>query len=115
MIDSGIDYNHPDLAANYAGGDDFVFGDGDPMDDHGHGTHVSATIAAAMNNLTGDPEREEGVVGSRPTLASSRYKVCTPDGSCNDFAIEQAIERAIADGAKVINMSLGESEYSQSL
>ena len=37
VIDSGVDYTHPDLAANYAGGDDFVFNDGDPMDDNGHG------------------------------------------------------------------------------
>ena len=50
VIDSGVDYTHPDLAANYAGGYDFVFSDSDPMDDHGHGTHVAGTIAAALNN-----------------------------------------------------------------
>ena len=37
------------------------------------------------------------------------------DGTCSDFAIQQAIAQAITDGAKVINMSLGEAEYSQSL
>jgi subtilisin family serine protease len=63
VIDSGIDYNHPDLAANFAGGADFTSPDGDPMDDLGHGTHVAGTIAAAMNNLTGDPPAEEGVAG----------------------------------------------------
>jgi thermitase len=66
VIDSGVDYTHPDLAANYAGGDDFVFGDGDPMDDHGHGTHVAGTIAASMNNPTGTPTAAEGVVGVAP-------------------------------------------------
>lgn len=115
VIDSGIDYNHPDLAANYAGGDDFVFNDGDPMDDHGHGTHVAGTIAAAMKNLTGDPAAEEGVVGVAPEARILAYKVCRADGSCSDFAIIQAIARAIADGAKVINMSLGAREYSQAL
>src|SRR5207245_674846 len=40
VIDTGIECGHPDLAANYAGGYDFVNLDGDPMDDHGHGTHV---------------------------------------------------------------------------
>ena len=115
VIDSGVDYTHPDLAANYAGGDDFVFGDGDPMDDHGHGTHVAGTIAAAMNNLTGTPAAAEGVVGVAPNARILAYKVCRSDGTCDDFAIQQAIARAVADGANVINMSLGDTEYSQSL
>ena len=115
VIDSGIDYTHPDLAANYIGGYDYVSGDNDPMDDHGHGTHVSGTIAAAINNLTGDPAAEEGVAGVAPNARILAYKVCGPDGSCNDFAIAQAIARAVADGAKVINMSLGGPEYSQAM
>lgn len=115
VIDSGVDYLHPDLAANYAGGDDFVFADGDPMDDHGHGTHVSGTIAAALENLTGTPPAAEGVAGVAPYARILAYKVCRSDGTCDDFAIQQAIARAITDGAKVINMSLGEADYSQSL
>ena len=115
VIDSGVDYTHPDLTANYAGGHDFVFGDGDPMDDHGHGTHVAGTIAASMNNPTGTPTAAEGVVGVAPNARILAYKVCRSDGTCDDFAIQQAIARAVADGANVINMSLGETEYSQSL
>jgi len=115
VIDSGVDYANPDLAPNYAGGDDFVFGDGDPMDDHGHGTHVAGTIAAAMDNPTGSPAESEGIVGVAPNARILAYKVCHPDGSCDDFAIQQAIARAVTDGANIINMSLGESEYSQSL
>jgi thermitase len=115
VIDTGIDYTHPDLAANYAGGYDFVNLDGDPMDDHGHGTHVSGTIAAAMNNRTGDPAADEGIVGVAPNARILAYKVCAGDGTCSDFAIQQAIAQAIADGAKVINMSLGSADASQSL
>ena len=115
VIDTGIDYTHPDLAANYAGGYDFFNLDDDPMDDHGHGTHVSGTIAAAMDNLTGDPATPEGVVGVAPHARLYAYKVCGADGTCNDFAIEQAIARAIADGAKVINMSMGATDVSQTL
>ena len=115
IIDSGVDYTHPDLAANYAGGADFTTGDNDPMDDHGHGTHVAGTIAAAMNNLTGDPAAEEGVAGVAPNALILAYKACFADGTCSDFAIEQGIARAIVDGAKVINMSLGAPESSQSL
>ena len=115
VIDSGIDYTHPDLAPNYDGGYDFVNHDSNPMDDHGHGTHVAGTIAAALNNLTGSPAAAEGVVGVAPRARIRAYKVCRPDGSCDDFAIQQAIAQAITDGARVINMSLGETAYSQSL
>jgi thermitase len=115
VIDSGIDYTHPDLAANYVGGYNFVSADGNPMDDHGHGTHVSGTIAAALDNPTGDPAAAEGVVGVAPNARILAYKVCSADGACSDFAVEQALARAITDGAKVINMSLGGPEYSQSL
>ncbi|MBU6308136.1 MAG: S8 family serine peptidase [Planctomycetes bacterium] len=75
VIDSGIDYTHPDLAANVwtnpreVAGDgidndangfiddvrgwDFANADADPMDDDGHGTHVSGTIGAVGNNAIG--------------------------------------------------------------
>jgi thermitase len=125
VIDSGVDYNHPDLASNYVGGFDFYNNDPDPMDDHGHGTHVAGTIAAVMDNLTGEPSpgdgnpdnepREEGVVGVAPLARILAYKVCGPDGSCTDFGIQQAIADAIRLGARVINMSLGQSAFSQTL
>ena len=58
IIDSGIDYDHPDLNDNYAGGYDFVNTDTDPMDDYGHGTHVAGTVAAE--------DDDAGVVGVAP-------------------------------------------------
>jgi thermitase len=115
VIDTGIDYTHPDLAGRFIGGWDFVDNDADPMDDHGHGTHVAGTIAAQINNPTGDPALEEGVAGIAPNALILSYKVCTPDGHCDDFAIAQAIDRAVTDGAKVINMSLGGTEFSQAM
>jgi thermitase len=115
VIDSGIDRTHPELASHYVGGWDFVNGAPDPIDDHGHGTHVSGTIAASVNNLTGTPGAAEGVAGVAPNASLLVYKVCTADGSCNDFAIAQAIALAVADGATVINMSLGGTEYSQAM
>jgi subtilisin family serine protease len=114
VIDSGVDYMHPDLAGKYLGGYDFFNSDADPMDDHGHGTHVAGTIAAAMNNVTGSPPEEEGVVGVAPSAGVFGYKVCGADGSCSDFAIQQAIAAAIVNGAKVINLSLGGPDFSQS-
>ena len=115
VIDTGVDYTHPDLAAHYAGGYDFVSSDFDPLDDHGHGTHVAGTIAASLGNLTGNPAAAEGVVGVAPQARILAYKVCAADGTCSDFAIQQAIARAVADGAKVINMSLGDTVWSESL
>lgn len=114
VIDSGVDYAHPDLAGPYLGGYDFFNGDADPMDDHGHGTHVAGTIAAAMNNLTGTPADEEGVAGVAPNAEIFAYKVCGANGTCSDFAIQQAIAASVADGARVINMSLGGAQFSQS-
>ena len=46
VIDSGIDYTHPELSSSYLGGKDFVNNDSDPKDDNGHGTHVSGIITA---------------------------------------------------------------------
>jgi thermitase len=115
VIDSGIDYTHPELASKFLGGYDFITPDGDPMDDHGHGTHVAGTIAAAINNLTGDPAAEEGVAGVAPNARILAYKVCRADGSCSDFAIAQAMAQAVTDGAQVINMSLGGPDFSQAM
>jgi thermitase len=108
IVDTGIDYTHPDLASRYAGGHDFLNHDSDPMDDMLHGTHVAGIAAAAMNNLTGNPAEEEGVAGVAPAAQLLAYKVCDSQGQCPDFAIEQGIAQAITDGAKVINISLVE-------
>ncbi|MBI2632688.1 S8 family peptidase [Candidatus Pacearchaeota archaeon] len=46
ILDSGIEYNHPELSSSYLGGKDFVNSDSDPLDDNGHGTHVAGIITA---------------------------------------------------------------------
>lgn len=46
VLDTGYNYNHPELASSYLGGKDFVNGDDDPFDDNGHGSHVSGIITA---------------------------------------------------------------------
>jgi len=45
IIDTGIDYNHPNLSSQYIGGYDFIYSDSDPMDDQGHGTSVAGIVA----------------------------------------------------------------------
>src|SRR5918992_98978 len=53
VVDTGVAYDHPDLAGNMLPGYDFFEGDADPRDEHGHGTHVAGTIGALGNNATG--------------------------------------------------------------
>jgi subtilisin family serine protease len=86
IIDSGIDYTHPDLASLYKGGYDFVNGDNDPMDDHGHGTHVAGTIAAVNDG--------EGVVGVAPGVELYALKVLDSSGSGSFANVIAALEWA---------------------
>ncbi len=119
VIDTGVDYNHPDLAANIwtnpgeiAGdgidndgngyvddihGYDFSDGDSNPLDYQGHGTHVAGTIAAVGNNSTG----VAGVNWSAKILPIKIFPNAT------DFNIVKAIEYSANMGVKVTNNSWG--------
>ncbi|MGC9308868.1 MAG: S8 family serine peptidase, partial [Thermoplasmatota archaeon] len=99
VIDTGIDYTHPDLDANYAGGYDFANGDDDPKDDNGHGTHCSGTIAAEDNG--------EGVIGMAPYANILAVKALDKRGSGSISDICAGIDWAVNNGAEVISMSLG--------
>ncbi len=99
VIDSGIDYNHEDLDANFAGGYDFVNDDTDPMDDNGHGTHVSGTVAAEDNDT--------GVVGAAPEAALYGLKVLNENGSGSWSDVIAALEWAVDNGLQVTNNSYG--------
>ncbi len=104
IIDSGIDYNHPDLGGGFghgkkvADGYDFVNNDADPMDDNGHGTHVAGIVAA---NGT--------LKGVAPNATLFAVKVCDSSGSCGTSNIIAGIDWSIAHGANIISMSLGGS------
>ncbi len=122
VIDTGIDYNHPELNANIwtnpgeiAGngidddgngyiddvhGYDFVNRDGDPMDDHGHGTHCSGTIAASGNNGS-------GVVGVTWSTQLMGVKILSAGGYGYTADIIEGILYAADNGAKVSNNSYG--------
>ncbi|MHC4781374.1 MAG: S8 family peptidase, partial [Planctomycetota bacterium] len=99
IMDTGIDYTHPDLDGNYAGGYDFVNDDGDPMDDHGHGTHVAGITAAEANG--------EGVIGVAPTALIYGVKVLDSGGSGSFGDIIAALDWAVQNGMQVANLSLG--------
>ncbi|KPB05834.1 peptidase S8 [Bacillus sp. CHD6a] len=109
VIDTGVDYTHPDLAPNFDEylGWDFVDNDADPQetpkgDPRGaettHGTHVAGTVAA---NGT--------IKGVAPDATLLAYRVLGPGGSGSTENVVAAIERAVQDGADVMNLSLGNS------
>lgn len=100
VIDSGVDYTHPDLPTNITKGPDYINSDADPMDDNGHGTFVASLIGAATNN-------GQGIAGVGWTAKLMAIKVLDSTGTGPLSAINQGIMYAADNGAKVINLSLG--------
>lgn len=105
VVDTGIDYTHPDLGGGFGGGHkvvggyDFVNNDPDPMDDNGHGTHVAGIIA-------GDGIR----TGVAPKASLTAYKVLDSSGNGLESTVLAGFDAAVsADNphrADVVNMSL---------
>jgi subtilisin family serine protease len=122
VVDSGVNPQHPDLAANLAAnpgevpgngvdddrngyvddvlGYDVINRDPDPTDDFGHGTHVAGTVAAVGDNQTG----VTGVCWRGQVIA---VKVLDGNGEGSLAGIAEGIRYAADRGAKVINLSLG--------
>jgi len=107
VIDTGIDYNHPDLDANVAGGASFVDYTTDYMDDHGHGTHVAGIIAAEANGV--------GVVGVAPEASLYALKALDSEGWGDVSDVVAALDWAVANGMQIVSMSIGTNTYSASL
>jgi subtilisin family serine protease len=114
VLDSGVNYNSTDLAANMWNGGvaaplhgwNFASstpgGTSNPMDYLGHGTHVAGIIGAVGNNGTGTT----GVCWKASIMA---VRVLDETGRGSTANIIQGIDFAVTHGAKIINMSLGES------
>lgn len=101
IIDTGIDFEHPDLVNKIAqNGYDFVNDDTDPTDDHWHGTFVASVAAAETNN-------EEGIAGVAWNCKILPIKAIGEDGTGEYFDLIDSIDYALQNGADVINMSLG--------
>jgi len=105
VIDTGIDYNHPDLAGNYVAlGYDWMNNDTDPMDDHGHGTHCAGIIAATLNNSLGIAGVAQVQIMAEKGLDSGG------SGKASDLA--NAIIHAVDQGADILSNSWGGYSYS---
>src|SRR3990172_7046190 len=119
VMDTGVDYDHPDLGGRFGPGCrvftgwDFVGDafnanpgalsynplpspDPDPDDCNGHGTHVSGIVGA-----------NGAVVGVAPEVSFGAYRVFGCDGSTTADIMIAAMEMALADGMDVLNMSIG--------
>ena len=101
IIDTGVDFNHPDLLGwgedgKVVGGYNFVQTNQPPLDNNGHGTQVAGVIAA-------DGE----IVGIAPKAKILAYKVSEDGEGVSSDLIIRAIEKAGEDGADIINISLG--------
>lgn len=130
IIDSGVDWHHPDLAANIftnpgeipgnqidddangfiddVHGFDFYSFDGDPSDDHGHGTHVAGIVGAVGNNGL-------GIAGVAWRVQLLPVKFIGPDGAGSTSTAIAAIEYALDMGATILNNSWGGGPPSEAL
>jgi subtilisin family serine protease len=113
IVDSGVDLDHPDLAAKIAGGATFVCskgarpcGNGDWQSGadngagHPHGTHVAGIAAAATGNGA-------GIAGTAPDASLLAVKVLDAEGSGNFTDIADGVRWSVDNGADVVNLSLG--------
>jgi subtilisin family serine protease len=105
VLDTGTDYNHPDLQQNVILTDNVRPEGGSPADNNGHGTHIAGIIAAGMNG--------QGVVGVAPAASLVSVKVLDNMGKCHlsDFikGLMYVFTKVTQDNLpiKVVNMSLG--------
>ncbi|MCF6212611.1 MAG: S8 family serine peptidase [Flavobacteriaceae bacterium] len=129
ILDTGIDYTHPDLAANIwtneaelngvAGFDDdangyiddirgwdFINLDNAPLDDNMHGTHVAGIAGAVGNNGI-------GIAGAAWNVKLMPIKVFQSNGVGNTSTIAQGVTYAANNGATILNMSFG--SYAESI
>jgi subtilisin len=107
IIDTGVDYSHPDLQRSVYGGINLIHRHLLPMDDNGHGTHIAGTIAA-------DSQRS-GIVGVAPHGAIHAIKAFDYKGTAFVSDIIQGIEWCMHYRMDIINMSFGMKNHSKAL
>lgn len=104
VIDTGVDYTHPELKGRVLAGYNFMDGNTDVMDLDGHGTHVAGLVGATGNN-------GQGIAGVSWSVKILAVKVMDSAGG-SDFGASAGIQYAVDAGAKVLNLSFS-SDNSQ--
>ena len=110
IIDSGVNYLHPDLNDNFDPlnlGYDFYYYDYDPMDVYGHGTHVAGTACAEDNDI-GSVDPKLGVVGVAPECNLYSLRVLNEDGVGYWSDIIAAVEWSTGATMQIENVFTGE-------
>ena len=102
VVDTGVDLDHPDLAAQLVDGVNLIEPGTPPQDDNGHGTHVAGIAAAATGNGIGGS-------GVAPSAKIMPVKVLDRSGAGDPVVIANGVRWAADHGATVINLSLGGS------
>jgi thermitase len=98
VVDTWIDYNHPDLQGKVTQWYDFVNDDNDAYDDQWHGTHVAGTIWASING--------QGIIWVNPYVELVPLKICNAQWFCPTYAVTQALAYAKENNIDILNMSL---------
>ncbi len=105
VIDTGVDYEHPDLRGRIIAHSDFVSGGHGDFTGDRHGTQVAGLIAATADGGA-------GLLGVAPKSRLIAFKACWPlrqnaaEAACNSFTLAQALQAAITARADVVNLSL---------
>ena len=105
VIDTGVDYEHPDLRGRIIARTDFVAGDRGDFTGDRHGTQVAGVIAATADGGL-------GLLGIAPKSRLIALKACWPlrqnaaEAACNSFTLAQALQAAITARADIVNLSL---------
>lgn len=105
VIDTGVDYQHPDLRGRVIARLDFVGHDDSDFTADRHGTQIAGVIAATADG-------GQGLLGVAPESRLIALKACWPlrenaaAATCNSFTLAQALEAAIAAHADIVNLSL---------
>ncbi|GAA0349930.1 S8 family peptidase [Bacillus horti] len=107
-LDTGIDIDHEDLKDKIDDGFNSFDKSTNIVDEHGHGTHVAGIIGALTNNVT-------GIAGTAWENRVLPVKALNENGEGSIFEIASGLIWATDHGAKVINLSLGDSEHSDLL
>lgn len=106
IVDTGADYEHPDIKHSLRKGVNLLHRLSPAVDDNGHGTHIAGIIAASCKT---------GIYGTAPNAQLYPVKAFDSDGSAYISDILLAIHWCIANHMHIINMSFGMSEYNAAL